>query len=435
MPSNMACIEQFLLSEASKINVLVIGDVMLDIYYFGDVQRISPEAPVPVVKVARELKTLGGAGNVANNLRQFGCRVSLASATGDDDNCQQLKRLLAIQNIDYTGIINSNRPTITKTRIVAGHQQVVRLDFEEETPLSEYDEAHLLKWILAALTKDVHIVIVSDYGKGVCTPKVCQTIIKECHKLAIPTIIDPKGREWIKYQGADYITPNIKELSNALACRVDNTHEAVHHHAAEARQRFNIKNILVTRSEKGMSLINQSGIIHMPTRAQEVFDVSGAGDTVVATLGVMLAGGNDVTTAVKVANVAAGIVVGKIGTGPVEAAKLLEALRYTDEEPYRNRKILNLSNGSKLVSKWRDNGFQIVFAQGCFISLNPEIICALEQVRKKNTKLLIGIEQPRAREKAKMMTALECVDGVFIIEENMADDVINLLRPDVLVQL
>jgi len=329
MPSNVARIEQFLLSGVSDCKVLVVGDVMLDIYYIGDVQRISPEAPVPIVKVAKELKTLGGAGNVATNLIQLGCQVLLAGATGDDDNWQHLRRLMTIHNIECTGIIKSNRPTITKTRIVAGHQQVVRLDFEEIAPLPEYEESRLLEWVLAALAQGVKIVIVSDYGKGVCTPRVCQTIIHTCHKLAIPTIIDPKGRKWVKYQEADYITPNIKELGKALACHVDNTNELVYQYAAEARRRFNINNILVTRSDKGMSLVNHSGIIHIPTRAQEIFDVSGAGDTVVATLGVMLAGGADIATAVKVANIAAGIVVGKVGTGPVEVDELLEAIRHS----------------------------------------------------------------------------------------------------------
>lgn len=435
MNSNLDNIEQFLLTDAAACKVLVVGDVMLDIYYFGDVQRISPEAPVPVVKVAKELKTLGGAGNVANNLIELGCQVILAGVTGEDDNGQQLKGLMAVERIDCTKMIKTSRPTITKTRIVAGHQQVVRLDFEEVMPLSQQEETLLLTRVLHALSQGVAIVIVSDYGKGVCTPKVCQTIINECRKLAITTIVDPKGQEWCKYQGADFITPNIKELGDALACRVENTNEEVGQSAVEARRNFGIKTILVTRAEQGMSLINHTGIVHIPTRAQDVFDVSGAGDTVAATLGVMLAGGKDILTAVKVANIAAGVVVGKIGTSPVKADELLEALRYTGGEFYGNHKILSLVKGKIVVNKWREKGLKIAFIQGAFTLLNPEIMCILEQAKKDSGKLLIGIEESQALAKGKMMAALEWVDGVFMIEKTGMDELLNLLCPDVVIHL
>ncbi|MBP2638328.1 MAG: hldE 3 [Firmicutes bacterium] len=267
MHNQISQIEHFLLSEVSACKVLVIGDVMLDIYYWGNVNRISPEAPVPIVKVAKEIKTLGGAGNVASNLAQLGCQVLLSGVTGDDDNRQQLQQLMSMHNIECSGIFKSNRPTITKTRIIANHQQIARLDFEEVIPLTEHEEKRLLKRVLAALSQDVNIVIVSDYDKGVCTPTVCKTIINECQRLNIPTIVDPKGQDWSKYQGADYITPNIKELSTVLCCHINNSNDAIYHHALKVREYFNIKNVLVTRSEKGLSFVNDSGVVHIPTRA------------------------------------------------------------------------------------------------------------------------------------------------------------------------
>lgn len=299
---------------------------MLDKYYFGEVKRISPEAPVPITRVLEEKETLGGAANVAHNLALLGCKTYLAGVVGNDHHRDSLNRILDSKGVDYTGLICKNGPTTTKLRIIGGHQQMLRLDFEETAPIDSEIELKLKAYVDSLIDQKISSVIISDYAKGICTPTFCQYVIEKCSKNNVPVIIDPKGTNWQKYSGAAYITPNLKELNEAVHIHVPNNDDEIKKAASAMKRRLRIKNILVTRSEKGLSLIGNKRSVHIPTKAQEVFDVSGAGDTVIAVLGAALAGQLDPVDAAYLANLAAGVVVGKLGTYAINRNELIEAL-------------------------------------------------------------------------------------------------------------
>jgi len=268
--------------EFPRSAVIVLGDAMLDRYYFGDVHRISPEAPVPITRVTRERDTLGGAANVAHNLALLGCRTILAGVCGADDNRVRLVRLLEARGIDHSALVTADRPTTTKLRVIGGHQQMLRLDFEETGAIPPETEERLKAALDSAMHSPPGCMVISDYAKGACTANLCQYIIKQCAAAGIPQVVDPKGPDWRKYAGAFLVTPNVKELGEAAGAPVPNEDGPVRRAAERVRRKFGIKNVIVTRSEKGLSLIADGPPLHIPTHAQEVFDVSGAGDTVAA---------------------------------------------------------------------------------------------------------------------------------------------------------
>ena len=318
-------ITSFLTDKIQQLRIAVIGDVMLDRYFHGEVKRISPEAPVPVTKINRINSVLGGATNVAANLAHLGCKVFMGGITGEDENRQLLEMLMEEAGIDYSGLVSSPlRKTITKLRVLGGQQQMLRLDFEEVGDLFPQEREALTAWLDRLLETGLDGVIVSDYAKGVCASGFVQDVIAKAHAKAVPVLIDPKGADWSKYAGCDFITPNLKEMCEAAGCAKDNEDAAVMDMAQSARTLFNIKNVVVTRSEKGMTLVNDKEVIHSPATAIEVFDVSGAGDTVAATLLAGVAGKLSLQEAVYMANRAAGIVVAKVGTYPVHRDELLK---------------------------------------------------------------------------------------------------------------
>lgn len=324
--SDWAKLQSFLSHRITEKKVLVIGDNMLDRYYFGDVRRISPEAPVPIALIKEVKETLGGAANVCHNLARLGCQVYVAGITGNDYMREMMLRLLEEQNINYEGLLTvSDRPTITKTRVMGGHQQILRLDFEESAPLvGKYEKA--LVGYINKMAPVVDSIVISDYGKGVCTPKLCQAVINEGASRGTPVIVDPKGNDWRKYKNAYLVTPNLKELGEAAKVILDNEDISAERVAKKVRTRFHLANLLVTRSEKGMSLVTDDDTVHIPTMAQEVFDVSGAGDTVVAVVSAALAEGIKRSDAARIANIAAGVVVGKLGTYAISKNELVEAI-------------------------------------------------------------------------------------------------------------
>jgi D-beta-D-heptose 7-phosphate kinase/D-beta-D-heptose 1-phosphate adenosyltransferase len=325
--NNYQASKKFLTSTIEKCRILVVGDVMLDRYYFGEVSRISPEAPVPITRVLKEKETPGGAANVAHNLALLGCKVSLAAAVGNDENRTRLVNILNNLGISDEGLaVIKDRPTTTKLRVIGGHQQMIRLDFEENSPLCTLTEKKLRSHVDKNISAGADVVIISDYGKGLCTPKLCQYIIKRGNDANIPVIVDPKGINWKKYSQAFLITPNLKELGEALRKPVANESGAVTLAAETISKRFRLKGLVVTRSERGLSLITPDEKVHVPTWAQEVFDVSGAGDTVIAVLGAALAGKINLSDAARLANLAAGIVVAKLGTAAVSRKELLWAM-------------------------------------------------------------------------------------------------------------
>ena len=316
----------FVAETTQKCNILVVGDVMLDKYYYGEVTRISPEAPVPVTHVLSTKETLGGAANVAHNLALLGCQTSLAGFVGEDYHCQSLEERLTARGIDFRGLVHTNQPTTTKLRVIGGHQQMLRLDFEEIDPPAPVYRERLQNYIEQKLNESLDALIISDYGKGACTQQSCQAIIDAAHAHGVPVIIDPKGSNWTKYEHADYITPNLKEINAVLPDPIRNEDQPVETAARSVMKKYQLGSLIVTRSEAGLSLICEGEIKHIPTKAQEVFDVSGAGDTVIAVFAMGIAGGIAPVASAYLANLAAGVVVAKLGTYAVSREELLKAL-------------------------------------------------------------------------------------------------------------
>lgn len=326
MTNNKKILQEFVQNKIEQCKILVIGDVMLDKYYFSEVKKISPEAPVPVAKVVKQKETLGGAANVANNLALLGAQTYLVGSVGDDYHRLGLEQQLAEKEIDYRGLICSKGPTTTKLRVMGGHQQMIRLDFEETMPLEQAEEEQIYAYLEELFAAGLDSVIISDYAKGVCTFGICQCAIQLCQRYSIPIIIDPKGNIWDKYTGADYLTPNLKEINEVMPEDILNEDAAIIKAAEYIKRQHEIKNIMVTRSEQGLSLITSGQAIYIPTLAQEVFDVSGAGDTVIAVLALALAGKLAPADAAFLANLAASVVVAKLGTYAIHKAELAEAL-------------------------------------------------------------------------------------------------------------
>lgn len=323
MTANKEKLLNFVLNDIARARILVIGDVMLDRYYYGEVSRISPEAPVPINHVLRIEDTMGGAANVAHNLALLGCKTYIAGFVGNDYHCQTLMDKFTARGIDYKGIIHRDAPTTTKLRVIGGHQQMMRLDFEDTEPVQPQYADRLIDYVEQRLQQGLDAVILSDYGKGACTEQVCTGVIQACRDMAVPIFVDPKGVVWHKYEGADYITPNFKELNAVQPKPVRNRDEYIEGAAKYVIDTYGISNVLATRSEYGMSLVQPGeGIIHIPTKAQEVFDVSGAGDTVISVFALGIAGGLRPIEAAYLSNLAASVVVAKLGTYAVSNSEL-----------------------------------------------------------------------------------------------------------------
>ena len=318
-------LKTFVADGIDACKILVVGDVMLDKYYFGEVTRISPEAPVPIARVTDVKETLGGAANVVHNLALLGCQTSIIGQVGRDNHGEIFLSKLDALGVNFSGVIETSKPTTTKIRVISGHQQMIRLDFEDAAELDTSATDELLKNFSAQLP-DVDAVIVSDYGKGVCTKKVCREIIGACRAAKKFVVVDPKGDNWQKYFDASFITPNLKEFNAVLPTKIPNVDALIEESARKVIDEFNLRGLVVTRSAEGLTLVDGEKISHVKARAQEVFDVSGAGDTVIAVFALALAGGLDSSTAAYLANVAAGVVVAKVGTYAVNRDELLNAL-------------------------------------------------------------------------------------------------------------
>ena len=439
----------FLAEKVQNLKIAVIGDVMLDRYFHGEVKRISPEAPVPVTKINKIKSVLGGAANVAANLAHLGCQVYMGGITGDDDNRVLLEKLLAEAGVDYSGLVKSTaRKTITKLRVLGGQQQMLRLDFEEIGDLVPAEASALASWLQGLLAEGLDGIIISDYAKGVCASDFCQQVIQQAHSSGIPVLIDPKGADWTKYTGCDFITPNLKEMCEAAGCQKDNDDQAVVEMALAAKNKFRIKNVVVTRSEKGMSLINDEQVLHSPATAIEVFDVSGAGDTVAATLLAGAAGKLDLEDAVYMANRAAGIVVAKVGTYPVHRDELLKDLLTEERKQGRGYRTLSWAEVESLAKTWKACGEKVVFTNGCFDILHVGHVTYLEKARNLGKHLIVGLNtdasvqrlkgptRPLTQEmdRARVLAALACVDAVVLFDQDTPTELISHICPDILVK-
>ncbi len=306
--------------------VAVIGDVILDEFLWCTVNRISPEAPVPVCHVQDTTLVPGGAANVAHNIRSLGGKVFLLGVVGDDAAKAQLEMCLQNLNVDPSDLVtDSSRPTVIKTRIIAHRQHVVRVDREAPQPISA-DIAEALLKKLDAILPQVQVVLLSDYAKGCLTDQLSQEVVKRCRKAGIKVVVDPKGTDYAKYHGATVITPNFSEFQAAVQQPIT-TEAQVHQHGLNLRQSLELEAMLVTRSEKGMSIIFASGEkVDIPTRAREVYDITGAGDTAVAAMSLALASGWTLADAAQFSNYAAGVVVGKVGTATTTVAEVIHAV-------------------------------------------------------------------------------------------------------------
>lgn len=439
----------FLAEKIQNLKIAVIGDVMLDRYFHGEVKRISPEAPVPVTKINSIKSVLGGAANVAANLAHLECKVYMGGVTGDDENRRLLEKLMDEAGIDYQGLVKSSRrKTITKLRVLGGNQQMLRLDFEETGDLYPEEIADLSQWLERLLDEGLDGIIVSDYAKGVCSDSFCQWVIRQGKAYHIPVLIDPKGADWSKYSGCDFITPNLKEMCEAAGCQRDNDDEAVVEMARAARDRFQIKNVVVTRSEKGMTLVSDTQTLHSPASAIEVFDVSGAGDTVAAALLAAAAGKLPLADAVYLANRAAGIVVAKVGTYPVHRDELLKDLLTEDRKQGRGYRTLSWQEISSLAATWKACGEKIVFTNGCFDIIHVGHVSYLEKAARLGKHLIVGLNtdasvrrlkgetRPLVHEldRARVLSALACVDAVVLFDQDTPTELIEKIRPDILVK-
>ncbi|MBK3773819.1 bifunctional D-glycero-beta-D-manno-heptose-7-phosphate kinase/D-glycero-beta-D-manno-heptose 1-phosphate adenylyltransferase HldE [Azospirillum brasilense] len=425
--------------------VAVVGDVMLDRFVYGDIERISPEAPVPVVKLDRTEEMLGGAGNVAANVASLGGSALLVGLIGADGAGACVRRLVSgLGGMDRL-VESADRPTILKTRITARQQQVVRLDEERVGPPSAREREGLLEAATAALG-EADVLLLSDYAKGVLAGDMPTRLIALARAAGRTVIVDPKGRDYARYEGADVVTPNLRELREATGMPCDGD-EAVVAAGRTLIARHRLKAVVATRSEQGMTVITADDHVHLPTIAREVFDVSGAGDTVVATLACALARGVALPDAARLANAAAGIVVGKLGTSQVTRDELA-AITRRQEMDESDRKIVLRHEAAAVAGRWRRQGLKVGFTNGCFDLLHPGHLSLLRQARGGCDRLVVGINTDESVQRLKgptrpiqselaraaVLASLGMVDLVVLFGEDTPMELIDAIRPDVLVK-
>jgi D-beta-D-heptose 7-phosphate kinase/D-beta-D-heptose 1-phosphate adenosyltransferase len=425
--------------------VLVIGDLMIDRYVWGDVERISPEAPVPVVRVLRRNERPGGAGNVAMNIIGLGANATLLGFVGSDEEGRALQTLLLEAGIEAKIVVVPGHPTTAKLRIIGGKQQMLRLD----TELADIYPEEAYSALLAALDASVgsaDAVVLSDYAKGVLTEKVCQHVIRAARSRGIPVLVDPKQRSFARYRGATTICPNLHELSLASGIAAQDL-DAILAAGQTMVAGLDLEYMSATMGDKGIAVLRVDSMFVAPAAARQVFDVSGAGDTVIATLALALCGGMEVETGAQLANVAAGIVVSKVGTVPVNRDELLVSLM-PQIELQAQEKVLDLDPLLARTSAWRSAGQRIVFTNGCFDLLHIGHITMLEAARREGDRLVVAINSDASvhglkgqsrpvvgeRERARILAALAVVDAVVVFDDPTPLRLVEALRPDVIVK-
>jgi D-beta-D-heptose 7-phosphate kinase/D-beta-D-heptose 1-phosphate adenosyltransferase len=436
-----------LLDGFHSARVLVIGDVMLDRFVYGFVERISPEAPIPVVAVERTADMPGGAANVARNIAAMGARARLIGVVGDDAAAADLReQLAAAPEIAADLIVDASRPTTVKTRYVADGQQVMRADRESRASLAEDIERKVVAAFVRALDS-VGVVLLSDYGKGVLSENVTRAVIDAARRASKPVLVDPKAQDFARYRGATLIKPNRQELQAACGhgCA---TQDQVLAGARRVLGEGCCETLVVTRGRDGISVIDRAGsVTHLVATPRQVFDVSGAGDTAMATLALGLAAGGSVIEAATLANIAAGIAVGKRGTATVSTAEII-AEQHPLQAAQEPQKVFPLEGAMHQVGRWRDAGERVAFTNGCFDLLHPGHIALLNYARRSADRLIVGLnsdasvrrlkgpQRPMQSEvaRATVLAALESVDAVVIFSDDDPLRLIDQLAPDVLVK-
>lgn len=428
------------------IRVLVLGDAMLDRFLYGDVDRISPEAPVPVVRLRRSHAMPGGAGNVARNVSALGGQAVLVGLLGEDDAAAELRALLAGDpGIEDATVASAARRSIRKMRVIAGNQQVARLDEEEARPADAAEAAALAEAVRRRIA-GCKALVLSDYAKGALTPTVIADAVAAAHGAGVPVFADPKSEDFGLYRGADCLTPNARELARATRMPTGTEAEVVA--AARAAMRAaGVPALLCTRAERGMVLVRADGAhAGVAAEAREVFDVSGAGDTVIATLALAHAAGRPLEEAMRIANAAAGIVVGKLGTATVGAEELEHAM--PGDEGGGAPAALGLDAALRRVAEWRAHGLRVGFTNGCFDILHAGHVSLLREARRRCDRLVVGLNADASvarlkgpsrpvnplADRAAVLSALAAVDAVVAFEEDTPLELIRALEPDLLVK-
>jgi len=422
----------------ADLKCLIVGDVMLDEYVIGSVSRVSPEAPVPVVHVAKKDYSLGGAANVAAGISALGASASLAGALGKDKSAENIHRILKERGIAYGGITSEERGTVKKTRLIGNGSQIARYDEEDIKELSEADETNLIVKIKESI-KTADIAVISDYNKGVCTQKVCRAVMESAAEHGIPAIVDPKRSDWARYKGAFLIAPNYSEFTEAVKYLLKGSLGSLTDDARSLIKEYKIEHVLITRSQEGMTLINENETIDFNAIAKEVYDVSGAGDTVVAALSAYVAAGTSLNDAVEIANLAAGIAVGKAGT---------YAVTLQDIEKEIGGKVISEDSIATTAADWKRQGKKIVFTNGCFDIVHAGHISLLKQAKLFGDILIVGLNTDTSVKRLKgegrpincevdraiILSAFEAVDAVVLFDEDTPLELIIKIKPEVLVK-
>ncbi len=435
------------IEKLNKARVLCVGDVMLDRFVYGEVSRISPEAPIPVCRVRNETSMLGGAGNVVRNLAALGAEAIFVTVTGDDDEGAEIDALVSEQDGIKAEIIRqAGRRTTVKTRYFADGQQLLRADQETEEEIPD----DLVRAVIGNVRKHLpgaDAVLLSDYGKGVLTLAVTAAIIDMARDANKPVIVDPKGVDYTRYRGASLLTPNRRELAEASAMKADGD-SGVIEAAQHLIESCGVETILVTRGPQGMTLISGDGLhAHLAANAIEVYDVSGAGDTVAATMAASLGIGMAQADAARIANIAAGIVVAKTGTAVATIDEITGWLAARGGSTPDNNSV-GLDEALRLIAAWRARGDRIGFTNGCFDLIHPGHISLLKQARNNCDRLIVGLNSDQSTSRLKgperpiqpegaratVLGAFESVDLVVIFEDDTPLKLLEAIRPDVLIK-
>ncbi|MCF8106452.1 MAG: D-glycero-beta-D-manno-heptose-7-phosphate kinase [Desulfohalobiaceae bacterium] len=432
------------LPDFSSARVVVVGDIMLDCYVWGRVSRVSPEAPVPVLQCLEKTMVLGGAANVAANLAGLGAKVCLAGVCGRDAEGTRIRSLLKDQAITDLTLRVKDVSTITKTRIMAQNQQLLRIDQEKIEPVSEETEGLVFKALQDHITPG-SVLVLSDYAKGLLSHGLCRRLISRSRASGALVLVDPKGQDWEKYRQADCLTPNFDELKHYA--RIDSDREDSFFSAAgNILDSLEAEKMVLTRGSKGLVLFQkEQPPLAIAARAREVFDVSGAGDTVLAALAACLGAGSGWREAAGIANRAAGIVVGKLGTRPVQHQEL-ENDFWADSE--KEGRVVTLKAGLNRILQWRERKQTVVFTNGCFDLLHPGHIKLLQTAATQGDRLVVGLNSDGSvaklkgphrplltqKDRAAILAALESVDLVIVFEEPTPLKLIEQIKPDVLVK-
>ena len=424
--------------------VAVIGDIMLDCFVYGDVSRISPEGPIPVLHIEKQQEMLGGAGNVFANLQALGVQTTLIGVIGKDENGKALEKLTDLEGCKAILIEEKGRRTILKTRYIAQNQQLLRVDSESKAAIDNKTQAEILKKA-QKIIKTSNVLILSDYNKGTLTPDLIQSLIQFANDNKVKVIVDPKGTDYSIYKGAYVVTPNKGELSAASGMATDSD-DNVSQAAQKIIHEAGVDNILATRAADGISVVEHDGqITHFPTQALEVYDVSGAGDTVVAVTAASLAVGSDLKAAAQLANKAGALVVAKLGTATISAKELAGA-------DTGSALVEDWDLAKEMIAEWKNKGLKVGFTNGCFDIIHHGHVSYLAQAKERCDRLIIGLNHDQSvkilkgelrpindeQARASVLKALASVDMVVSFgaqktnEDNTPSAVIGELKPDVI---